>query len=88
MLIALANGQTVDTDKDLSPAERHVLQKLLIWQEMATDLAKFREHRDRALQAGWDQSGPVRGSQVLALIIKDLEKKLQARLAAGPDHQA
>lgn len=87
MLMTLSNGQAVDTDKDLSPAERHILQKLLIWQEMAGDLAEFREHQARALQAGWDRSGPVRESKVLGLIIKELEKKLAARLTAAPDRQ-
>jgi hypothetical protein len=87
MIITLSNGQAVDTDRDLSPVERHILQKLLIWQEMASDLAEFREHQARALQAGWDQTGPVRPSQVLSLIIKDLEKKVAVRLAAAPDRQ-
>lgn len=86
MLITLASGQAVDTDKDLSPAERHILQKLLLWAEMAGDLPEFREHQARALAAGWDRSGPVRPSQVLGLILQDLEKNLAARLktAASP----
>jgi hypothetical protein len=87
MIITLTNGQAVDTDKDLSPAERHILQKLLIWQEMAGDLAEFREHQARALQAGWDRSGPVRESKLLSLVMRDLEKKLAARLKAAPDRQ-
>ena len=87
MIITLSNGQAVDTEKDLSPPERHILQKLLIWAEMARDLTEFREHQSRALKAGWDQSGPVRASKMLSLIIKDLEKTLAARLKAAPNRQ-
>jgi hypothetical protein len=87
MLITLTSGQAVDTDKDLSPAERHILQKLLIWAEMARDLAEFREQQARALKAGWDHSGPVRPSKVLGLILKELENNLAARLKTGPGRQ-
>jgi hypothetical protein len=80
MLITIWTGQAFDTDRDLSAAERHILQKLLLWEVMAGSLEEFRQKVTRALQVGWNDSGPVRESRALGLIIQDLEKKVAARL--------
>jgi hypothetical protein len=83
MIITIRQGQSFDTEKDLTAAERHILQKLLIWQAMVNNLEEFREKKDRALKMGWNNSGPINESHALSLIIKDLEKKIAARLHAG-----
>ena len=80
MIIQTGTGQTFDTDRDLKPAERHVLQKLFTWGTMAASLEQFREKRDEALQKGWYNQGPVKESRALKAIIRDLEKKLISRL--------
>jgi hypothetical protein len=84
MIIHTKAGQKFDTDRDLKPAERHVLQKLFAWEGMAHSLEQFRAKRDEALQKGWDNRGPVRESPALKAIIRDLETKLVSRLSSGP----
>ena len=83
MIIKIWNGQTFDTEKDLNPPERHILQKLFAWESMVDTLEEFREKKDRALNVGWNDSGPVDESHNLSMIIKDLEKRVVIRLK-GP----
>ncbi|MBW1774173.1 MAG: hypothetical protein JRJ51_06375, partial [Deltaproteobacteria bacterium] len=73
-------GQSFDTETDLTAPERHILQKLFLWESMASSLEQFKEKRDLALNAGWNNSGPVSESTNLKLIIQDLEKKVKDRL--------
>jgi hypothetical protein len=80
MIITIRNGQSFDTDKDLTAAERHILQKLFIWKSMAGSVEEFREKREIALKAGWNDSGPIKASHTLSLIIRDLEQKVVSRL--------
>jgi hypothetical protein len=80
MIITISNGQALDTAKDLNAVERHILQKLLIWETMAKTVEEFREKTGQALISGWNNSGPVSGSRNLKLIIQDLEKKVRERL--------
>jgi hypothetical protein len=80
MIIMADNGQPVDTDA-LSPEERHIIQKLLAWASLVDSLSKFRAKKEEALKAGWNDSGPVRESRALSLVIRSLEKKLMERLA-------
>jgi len=82
MIIHTKAGQTFDTDRDLKPAERHVLQKLFAWEAMASTPEQFREKRDEALEKGWNNRGPVKESPALKAIIRDLEKKLALRLSS------
>jgi hypothetical protein len=76
MILTTHKGQTFDTEKDLTAPERHVLQKLLIWELMASSLEEFRHKKQEALTKGWNHSGPVRGSEALKTILADLEEKL------------
>lgn len=80
MIITVFNGQSFDTEKDLTPAERHILQKLFAWKSLAKTIEEFREKRDKALKTGWNNSGPVKESRFLNIIIQDLEKQVLARL--------
>jgi hypothetical protein len=80
MMFTTQNGQQFDTNRDLTPEERHILQKLLLWESMASSLAQFREKKAAALSKGWNNSGPVTQSEALKKIIRDLEAKVARRL--------
>ncbi len=83
MIIRTGKGQSFDTDRDLTAPERHVLQKLFAWEAMASSLEQFRSKKREALQKGWNNSGPVKESSALKVIIMDMEKKVAARLDKG-----
>jgi hypothetical protein len=80
MIITTRDGQSFDTEKDLEASERHVLQKLFLWETMAASLGEFKEKTDAALRSGWNRSGPIDGSKALMSIIRDLEAKVSKRL--------
>ena len=81
MIITTRNGKSFDTDKDLSAAERHILQKLFAWESLVASLEQFRDKKETALLKGWNNSGPIDESLALNTIINDLEKKVDARLS-------
>ncbi|MCP4665840.1 MAG: hypothetical protein GY849_05700 [Deltaproteobacteria bacterium] len=80
MMITTTDGQSFDTDRDLTAPERHILQKLFLWESMAATLHQFKEKKEEALLKGWNNSGPVEESRALKSIIGDLEKKVVTRL--------
>ena len=80
MIIATKNGQTFDTNKDLTAPERHILQKLFLWESMASSVQEFREKKKEALLKGWNNSGPVKESRSLQKIVRHLEAKVSLRL--------
>ena len=80
MIITIQNGQSFDTEKDLTAVDRHILQKLFAWKSMVNTLEEFKEKKDRALKMGWNNSGPVNESHSLSMIINDLEKEIILRL--------
>ena len=80
MIITTRNGQTFDTNKDLTSPERHILQKLFAWESMATSLEQFKEKKRDALSKGWNNSGPIAESTALRIITTDMQKKVVARL--------
>ena len=80
MIITTNSGRTFDTQKDLTAPERHVLQKLFAWQDMADNAEQFREKKAEALQKGWNNSGPIKASAALTLIAKHMENKVVDRL--------
>jgi hypothetical protein len=80
MLITTKDGNSFDTDTDLTAVERHILQKLFLWESMASSLQEFRDKKEAALLKGWNNSGPIRESPALKSIIRDLENKVLVRL--------
>jgi len=80
MIITTKTGQQFDTNQDLTSGERHVLQKLFLWESMASSVQEFREKKKAALSKGWNNSGPVVQSEALKRIILDLEAKVAFRL--------
>lgn len=81
MIIQIDDNTAVDTDRDLSAEERHVLQKLFGWKTMVDSVAEFRQKKESALAVGWNNSGPIRETRALALVVQQLEKELCLRLA-------
>jgi len=80
MIIPIDNNTEIDTDRDLSSEERHVLQKLFGWKTMVDSVAQFRQKKESALIVGWNNSGPIRETKALALVCQQLEKELRLRL--------
>ncbi len=80
MLIPIDNHSDIDTDRDLSPAERHILQKLFGWKTMVNSVEEFRKYKGLALLKGWNDSGAIRESRAMALVTLQLEKEIRARL--------
>ena len=80
MIIHIDGNRSIDTDRDLSAAERHVLQKLFGWKTMVKSVEQFRRKKEESLRAGWNNSGPIDESAALALVIQQMEKELELRL--------
>ncbi|MBW1732073.1 MAG: hypothetical protein JRH08_12525 [Deltaproteobacteria bacterium] len=80
MIFQLSDGRSFDTDRDLTAPERHVLQKLFLWETLASSMEQFREKKKEALLKGWNNSGPVKEGPSLRAIISELEKRLAKRL--------
>ncbi len=80
MIYTTQKGETFDLEKDFSSAERHILQKLLLWQEMAASVEEFRAKKQEALRKGWGDSGPVAESRNMRSLCRDLEDAVARRL--------
>jgi hypothetical protein len=81
MIFATKSGDSFDTEKDLSEAERHILQKLFIWKEIAASVEEFRRKKQEALLKGWNNSGPIRESRAMQKITRELEDAVGERLS-------
>jgi hypothetical protein len=79
MIIRTDSGQTIDT-ADLSPEERHVIQKLMAWMTLVDSMEQFSQKKQQALAAGWNDSGPVRETRALSVVFGHLEKQVRQRL--------
>lgn len=84
MILTTRSGRSFDTERDLTAPERHILQKLFIWENMASSLEAFRQKTEEAFRKGWNQSGPVQESQAMKAIVADLEEKVILRLSTSP----
>lgn len=83
MIVRTRNGSTFDTERDLTAPERHVLQKLFLWETMSVSLEQFREKRREALQKGWNGSGPLKEGPALKAILAEIERRVSDRLASN-----
>lgn len=84
MILTTRSGKSFDTERDLTAPERHILQKLFIWENMASSLEAFRQKTEEAFRKGWNQSGPVQESQAMKAVVADLEEKVILRLSKIP----
>ena len=80
MIITTKSGNSYDTEIDLTAPERHILQKLFLWESMASSLEEFNSKKEEALRKGWDNSGPINESNALKNIVGDLKQKVIARV--------
>lgn len=80
MLYTTQKGETFDLEKDFSSPERHILQKLLLWKDLAASVEEFRAKKQEALHKGWGDSGPVPESRNLQSLTQDLEAQVAWRL--------
>jgi len=74
MIYTTQKGESFDLEKDFSSAERHILQKLLLWKDLAVSVEEFRRKKQEALMKGWGDSGPVQESRNLQSLTQDLEE--------------
>jgi hypothetical protein len=80
MIYTTQRGEAFDLEKDFSSPERHILQKLLIWKDMAASVEEFRLKKQEALRKGWGDSGPVPESRNLQNITRDFEAQVALRI--------
>ncbi|MGO9020972.1 MAG: hypothetical protein ACLQVJ_21730 [Syntrophobacteraceae bacterium] len=81
MIITIRDGKSFDTDRDLTAPERHILQKLVIWQLFASSLDQFRAKEKEAMYRGWNNSGPIKTSEAMRAIFAQLEENVVLRLS-------
>jgi hypothetical protein len=76
-------GESFDLEKDFSSPERHILQKLLLWKDLAASVEEFQQKKLEALRKGWGDSGPVQESRNLKNITRDFEEQVARRVLAN-----
>jgi len=81
MIITTRDGKSFDTDRDLTAPERHILQKLIIWQFFASGIDQFKEKEKAAVFGGWNNSGPIKTSEAMRAILAELEEKVALRIS-------
>ncbi|MGA2401876.1 MAG: hypothetical protein ABSG91_09230 [Syntrophobacteraceae bacterium] len=81
MIIRTRSEKSFDTDRDLTAPERHILQKLIIWEAFASSIDQFREKKKEAMFKGWNNSGPIQTSEAMRAILAELEEKVIFRLS-------
>ena len=87
MIIDTRDGKSYDTTTDLTAPERHILQKLFLWESMASSIKEFRDKKEEALDRGWNNSGPIKESPALRDIVENMENKIRDRLVKAGDEQ-
>ena len=87
MLYTTQRGEAFDLEKDFSSPERHILQKLIIWKDMAASVDAFRLKKQAALRQGWGDSGPIQASRNLESITRDFEAQVALRIQAAQPGQ-
>jgi hypothetical protein len=80
MIYTTQSGESFDLEKDFSSPERHILQKLFIWKDMAVSVEEFRLKKQEALQKGWGDSGPIQANRNLESLIRDFEAQIGLRV--------
>lgn len=80
MKIQIDSHTEVDTDRDLSAEERHIVQKLLCYKTFVSSITEFREKTAQALEVGWNNSGPIEESKSMKLVVQQMEEEIGLRL--------
>ena len=87
MIYTTQNGESFDLEKDFPSPERHILQKLFIWKNMAASVEEFRLKKQEALRKGWGDSGPIQASRNLDSITRDFEAQVVLRIRTAKPGQ-
>lgn len=87
MIYTTQRGESFDLEKDFSSPERHILQKLLLWKDLAASVEEFRHKKQEALGKGWGDSGSVPEGRNMKNITRDFEEAVAQRMAAGKKGQ-
>jgi hypothetical protein len=87
MIYTTQRGESFDLQKDFSSPERHILQKLFIWKDMAASVDEFRLKTQEALGKGWGDSGPIQASRNLESITRDFEAQVALRIRGAKPGQ-
>jgi hypothetical protein len=87
MIYTTQRGESFDLEKDFPSPERHILQKLLLWKDMAANVEEFRLKKQEALKKGWGDSGPIQASRNLDRITRDFEAQVALRARAAQPGQ-
>jgi hypothetical protein len=87
MLYTTQRGESFDLEKDFSSPERHILQKLFIWKDMAASVEEFRLKKREALAKGWGDSGPIQASRNLESLTQDFEAQVALRIRTATTGQ-
>jgi hypothetical protein len=87
MIYNTQRGASFDLEKDFSSPERHILQKLILWKDLAASVEEFRSKKQEALRQGWGDSGPVQESLNLKNITRDFDVQVGRRLRAEKKSQ-
>jgi hypothetical protein len=87
MIYTTQTGESFDLEKDFASPERHILQKLLIWKDMAVSVEEFRVKKLEAMRRGWGDSGPIQASRNLESITRDFEEQVALRIRAAKPGQ-
>ena len=83
MIYTTQRNESFDLEKDFTAPERHILQKLFIWKDMAVSVDEFRRQKQEALRKGWGNSGPIQESRNLQSITRDFEAQVALRMRAA-----
>jgi hypothetical protein len=87
MIYTTQRGESFDLEKDFSSPERHILQKLFIWKDMAVSVDEFRLKKQEALRKGWGDSGAIQASRNLESLTRDFEEQVALRIRAAQPEQ-
>lgn len=85
MIITTKSGNSYDTEIDLTAPERHILQKLFLWESMASSVEEFNTKIEEALLKGWNNSGPISESAAFKHIVNDLKNKVVLRVKSAQE---
>jgi hypothetical protein len=83
MIYTTQRSESFDLEKDFTSPERHILQKLFIWKDMAASVEEFRLKKQEALGKGWGDSGPIQESRNLQSITRDFEAQVALRVRSA-----
>jgi len=79
MIYKLANGETIDTSKDLTFDERNLVQKMLIYEYMNVSLEEFQRRWRTPSCPIWRGRATLSAPSPAARILLDLEAKIKKK---------